>query len=55
MRPDGDELAELARWVDDGSLRAVIHQTYPLAKVAEAFAELERGRARGKVIVTVSA
>ena len=55
MRPDGDELAELARWVDDGSLRAVIHQTYPLAQAAEAFAELERGRARGKIVITVGA
>jgi alcohol dehydrogenase len=53
MRPDGDQLAELARWVDDGSLRAVIHQTYPLADAAAAFAELERGRARGKIVVTV--
>ena len=52
MRPDGGQLAELAGWIDAGELRPVIHRTYPLADVREAFAELERGHARGKIIVT---
>lgn len=51
MRPDGAELAELAAWIDAGKLRPVIHRAYPLADFAEAFAELERGRARGKIVV----
>lgn len=51
MRPDGEQLAELARWFDEGRLRAVIHREYPLAEVREAFAELERGRSRGKIVV----
>ena len=53
MRPDGEQLAELARWIDDGKLRPILHRTYPLAEVREAFAELERGRARGKIVVTI--
>ena len=53
MRPDGAQLAELAGWIDDGKLRPLLHKTYPLAEVREAFAELERGRARGKIVVTV--
>lgn len=53
MRPDGAELAELAGWIDAGRLRPVLHRTYPLAEVREAFAELERGRARGKIVVTI--
>lgn len=53
MRPDGDQLAELAAWIDAGKLRPLIHKTYPLAEVTEAFAELERGRARGKIVVTI--
>jgi NADPH:quinone reductase-like Zn-dependent oxidoreductase len=52
MRPDGAQLAELASWVDDGSLRPLLHRTYPFAEVRDAFAELERGRARGKIVVT---
>ena len=55
MRPDGAELAELAAWIDDGRLRPLIHRAYPLADVGEAFAELERGRARGKIVVTIPA
>jgi len=53
MRPDGDQLSELASWIDAGKLRPVIHRSYPLAQFREAFAELERGRARGKIVITV--
>jgi NADPH:quinone reductase-like Zn-dependent oxidoreductase len=53
MRPDGAQLAELGSWIDDGSLRPLLHRTYPFAEVREAFAELERGRARGKIVVTL--
>jgi alcohol dehydrogenase len=53
MRPDGAQLAELAAWIDAGKLRPILHQTYALADAAAAFAELERGRARGKIVVTV--
>lgn len=53
MRPDGAELAQLAAWITDGRLKPVIHQTYPLERVGEAFAELERGHARGKIVVTI--
>ena len=51
MRPDSDQLAELAAWIDAGRLRPVIHRTYPLVEAREAFGELERGHARGKIIV----
>jgi NADPH:quinone reductase-like Zn-dependent oxidoreductase len=53
MRPDGAELAELAGWIDAGRLKPLIHATYPLAGFREAFAELERGRARGKIVLTI--
>ena len=53
MRPDGAELAELAAWIDAGKLRPILHRSYPLAEAREAFAELERGRARGKIVVTI--
>jgi NADPH:quinone reductase-like Zn-dependent oxidoreductase len=51
MSPSGAQLAELASWVDDGTLRPVVHQVFPFAEVKDAFAELERGRARGKIVV----
>jgi NADPH:quinone reductase-like Zn-dependent oxidoreductase len=49
------QLTELATWIDRGTLRPILHRTYPLDEVREAFAELERGRARGKIVVTISA
>jgi alcohol dehydrogenase len=55
MRPDGAQLAELAGWIDGGTLRPVVHRVFPLDQVEGAFRELEGGRARGKVIVTVGA
>ena len=54
MRPDGANLAELASWIDAGTLKPIIHKTYLLAEIREAFAELERGRARGKIVVAIS-
>jgi NADPH:quinone reductase-like Zn-dependent oxidoreductase len=54
MRPDAKELEEVAGWVDEGKIKPVLHRTFPLEEVAEAFAELERGRARGKIVVRVS-
>ncbi len=53
MRADGTQLAELAGWIDAGTLKPILHRSYPLAEIREAFRELERGRARGKIVVTI--
>ncbi|HZE41164.1 MAG TPA: NADP-dependent oxidoreductase [Stackebrandtia sp.] len=51
MHPSGPDLAELARLVDAGKLRTVTDRVFPFDDIAEAFAHLERGHAKGKVIV----
>jgi alcohol dehydrogenase len=53
MRPDGAQLAEIAGWVDSGAVKPIIHRTYPLAEAGAAFAELEHGRARGKIVIEI--
>jgi alcohol dehydrogenase len=53
MRPDGAQLAELASWIDAGKLKPIVHAQYPLAEFRAAFAELERGHARGKIVLTI--
>jgi NADPH:quinone reductase-like Zn-dependent oxidoreductase len=53
MHPSGSELALLAELIEQGKLKAIIDRTYPLAKIAEALAYVESGRAKGKVVVTV--
>ncbi|HWV77494.1 MAG TPA: zinc-binding dehydrogenase, partial [Isoptericola sp.] len=51
MHPSGADLATLADLVDGGHLRPVVDRTYPFAEIARAFAYLEQGRAKGKVVV----
>ncbi|GAA1658657.1 NADP-dependent oxidoreductase [Microbacterium flavum] len=53
VRPDADQLAELAALVETGELRVEIAGTYPLDDAATAYAELEKGHTRGKIVVTV--
>ena len=48
----GDLLA-LREMIEDGKLRSVIDRTYPLVQTGEAIAYVEKGHARGKVVVTV--
>lgn len=51
MHPSGSDLADLARRVDDGTLEVVIDRIVPFAQIAEAFAHLESGHAKGKIVV----
>ncbi|MEV5648622.1 NADP-dependent oxidoreductase [Nocardia sp. NPDC052254] len=46
-----DVLAELADLAAAGTLRIPIAATYPLTAVRDAFAELERGHTRGKIVL----
>jgi alcohol dehydrogenase len=54
MRPDGAELAEIAKLVNDKKLEVIVDRVFPFAETKEAFAHLETGRAKGKVVVRVS-
>jgi alcohol dehydrogenase len=53
MHPDGKELAELAALADEKKLDAIVDKIFPFAETKEAFAYLETGRAKGKVVVRV--
>jgi NADPH:quinone reductase-like Zn-dependent oxidoreductase len=44
-------LAELAGLIDQGRLEIPIANTYPLAKVQDAYRELERGHTHGKIVL----
>ncbi|HEY2527033.1 MAG TPA: NADP-dependent oxidoreductase [Xanthobacteraceae bacterium] len=54
MHPSGSDLAQLAELIDRGKLRVIIDKTYPFAQIAEALAYVERGHAKGKVVVAMS-
>ena len=53
MRPSGDGLRYLATLVDAGQLQPVVDSSYPFERIAEAFAALEQGHAKGKIVVTL--
>ena len=47
------DLVELAGLAAKGSFKPVIDRTYPLERIAEAHAYVDKGHKRGNVIVTV--
>jgi NADPH:quinone reductase-like Zn-dependent oxidoreductase len=48
-----EDLVALAALVEAGKVMPVVGKTYPLVEAAEAIRELERGHARGKIVITV--
>jgi NADPH:quinone reductase-like Zn-dependent oxidoreductase len=53
MRPSGDQLREIGFLIDSGAIRPVVDRTFPFESTKEALAYVEKGRAKGKVVVTV--
>lgn len=51
MLPSGDQLKELAGLLAEGKLQVVVDRVFPFESISEAFAHLEEGRAKGKIIV----
>ncbi|MFT3731725.1 MAG: NADP-dependent oxidoreductase [Hyphomicrobium sp.] len=48
---NGAQLAEVAQLVDQGSIKPVIDQVFSFENLKDAFARLESGRARGKIVL----
>ena len=53
MRPDGDELRELAEMAQRGQLRPHIEEVFPLERAADAHERIEGGHVRGKLVLSV--
>jgi len=54
VRSNGAQLAQLATLLDDGTIRAVIDSTYPLAEARQAHERAARGNIQGKLVLTVA-
>ena len=52
--PDGNQLAEIGKLIEAGSIRPVIDKVFPFEQAKEALAYLEQGRAKGKVVVQMT-
>ncbi len=53
-RVQPDDLATLARLVEEGKVKPVIGAVYPLEEVREAVGQVMAGHARGKIVVRIS-
>jgi NADPH:quinone reductase-like Zn-dependent oxidoreductase len=51
VHPDGGQLAEIGKLLEAGRIRPVIDKVFPFDQAKEALAYLEKGRAKGKVVV----
>jgi len=51
VRPDREQLAQIAALVDEGKLKPNIDAVYPLEEAAQAYAHVARGHTRGKVVL----
>jgi alcohol dehydrogenase len=51
MHPSGRELTELAQLIEQKKLEPITDRVFPFAEIADAFAYLEAGHAKGKVVV----
>jgi NADPH:quinone reductase-like Zn-dependent oxidoreductase len=53
MRANGDQLREIGGLIDSGIIRPVVDRVFPFESTSEAMAYVEKGRAKGKVVVRV--
>lgn len=54
VRANGAQLAELARLLDEGTLRVAVDSTFALADAAKAHERAARGHIQGKIVLTVA-
>jgi NADPH:quinone reductase-like Zn-dependent oxidoreductase len=53
MRASGDQLSELGSLIESGAIRPVVDRVFPFQSTTEALAYVEKGRAKGKVVVKI--
>jgi len=53
MRAEGNQLREITSLLDSGAIKPIVDRIYPFESTNEAMTYLEKGRAKGKVVVRV--
>ena len=53
MKANGRQLREITRLIESGVIRPVVDRVFPFESTNDAMAYVERGRAKGKVVVKV--
>ena len=53
MRANGDQLSEITSLIESGTIRPVVDRVFPFEATNEALAYVEKGHAKGKVVIKV--
>ncbi len=53
MKANGGQLREITPLVDSGAIRPVLDKVFPFESTNEAIAHVEKGRAKGKVVIRI--
>jgi alcohol dehydrogenase len=53
MRASGDQLRQIGSLIETGAIRPVLDRIFPFESTKEAMAYVEKGRAKGKVVVKI--
>jgi NADPH:quinone reductase-like Zn-dependent oxidoreductase len=54
MHADGAQLDEITKLIDASTLRPIVERTYPFSEAMQALAQVEGGRTKGKVVITMT-
>jgi NADPH:quinone reductase-like Zn-dependent oxidoreductase len=52
--PDADELAEIAKLIDQKKIKVIVSQTFPLSEAINAQEQIATGHTRGKIVLKVA-
>jgi len=53
-KSNAEQYAQIAKWMEEGKVKAVIEQEFELQDAAKAFERLKSGRTRGKLVIKVA-
>src|SRR5687767_10542638 len=53
VKPDAEQLAQIARLIDEGHVKPIVSHEFPLKDVAKAHEQSETGHTRGKIVLRV--
>jgi NADPH:quinone reductase-like Zn-dependent oxidoreductase len=53
VRPDGEKLTRVSRYVEEGKIKCFVEKSFPLHEIADAHDHVEEGHTLGKIVVTI--
>src|SRR3984893_5234579 len=54
VQTNGDQLAQIGKLIDEGKIKVIVSETFPLADASKAQAKADTGHTRGKIVLKVA-